>query len=146
MAWRIALSSHKPRMAILVSKHDHCLMDLLYRHRIGQLACEIVLIVGNHPDAQRGADFFGVPYYLIPVTKANKPEAERCQLELLKKYGVDLIVLARYMQVLSSDFIRRYQHSLFVLACLCGSQAASAGIPTRREVDWSNRTLRDRSP
>ena len=108
MKWRIALSSYRPRMAIFVSKHDHCLMDLLYRHRMGELACEIVLIVSNHPDAERDADFYGVPYYMISVSKENKPLSEQCQLELLKKYGVDLIVLARYMQVLSSDFIRQY--------------------------------------
>jgi len=108
MKWRIALSSYRPRVAIFVSKHDHCLMDLLYRQKMGELACEIVAIVSNHPDAQRDADFYGIPYFIIPVTKENKPQAEQCQLELLQKCRVDLIVLARYMQVLSSDFIRYY--------------------------------------
>jgi formyltetrahydrofolate deformylase len=108
MKWRIALSSYRPRVAIFVSKHDHCLMDLLYRQRMGELACEIVVIVSNHPDAQRDADFYGIPYSMIPVTKENKPQAEQCQLDLLQKLRVDLIVLARYMQVLSSDFIRHY--------------------------------------
>lgn len=106
MKWRIALSTYRPRVAIFVSKHDHCLMDLLYRQRMGELACEIVVIVSNHPDVQRDADFYGIPYRMIPVTKENKPQVEQCQLELLQKCRVDLIVLARYMQVLSSDFIR----------------------------------------
>jgi len=108
MKWRIALSSYRPRVAIFVSKHDHCLVDLLYRQRIGELACDLAVIVSNHPDAQRDAEFYGIPYFLIPVTKENKPEAERQELELLRENGIDLIVLARYMQVLSSDFIRHY--------------------------------------
>jgi len=106
--WRVALSSYRPRVAIFVSRHDHCLVDLLYRQRTGELACEIVMIISNHPDAQRHADFYGIPYCVIPVTRENKPEAERRQLELLRKSEIDLIVLARYMQILSPDFIRNY--------------------------------------
>jgi formyltetrahydrofolate deformylase len=108
MQWRLALSSYRPRVALFVSRYDHCLVDLLYRQRNGELACEIALIVSNHPDAKRHADFYGVPYHVIPVTKENKAEAERRQLELLRDSRVDLIVLARYMQVLSSDFIGHY--------------------------------------
>ena len=108
MQWRIALSSYRPRVAIFVSKHDHCLVDLLYRQRIAELACEIALIVSNHPDAQRDAEFYGIPYHVIPITKENKREAERHELELLQEGKIDLIVLARYMQVLSTDFIRHY--------------------------------------
>lgn len=112
MTWRIALSSHRPRVAIFVSKHDHCLVDLLYRQRNGELACEIVMIVSNHPDAKRDADFYGIPYCVIPVTRENKPEAERQELELLSKNRIDLIVLARYMQVLSPDFIARFPQQI----------------------------------
>lgn len=108
MKWRIASASYRPRVAIFVSKHDHCLVDLLYRHRIRELACEIVMIVSNHPDAKRDADFYGIPYYMIPVTKENKPCAEQQELEILRKNQIDLIVLARYMQVLSSEFIGHY--------------------------------------
>jgi len=108
MKWRIALSSYRPRVAIFVSKHDHCLVDLLYRQRIGELACDIAMIVSNHPDAKRDADFYGITYHIVPVTKENKPEAEQQELELLRKNEIDLIVLARYMQVLSTDFIRHY--------------------------------------
>ncbi len=108
MNWRVTLSSYRPKIAIFVSRYDHCLVDLLYRQRSGELACEIPLIISNHADVQRWADFYGVPLHVIPVSKENKAQAEREQLELLRPHGVDLIVLARYMQVLSPDFIRQY--------------------------------------
>jgi formyltetrahydrofolate deformylase len=110
--WRIALSSYRPRVAIFVSKHDHCLVDLLYRQRSGELACEIVMIVSNHPDAERHAEFYGIPYFVIPVTKESKPGAERQELDLLRKNKIDLIVLARYMQVLSGDFIAHFPQQI----------------------------------
>jgi formyltetrahydrofolate deformylase len=108
MQWRVALSTHRPKVAIFVSRYDHCLVDLLYRQRSGELACEIPLIISNHTDVQRWADFYRIPLHVIPVTKENKAEAEGEQLALLRPHGIDLIVLARYMQVLSSDFIRHY--------------------------------------
>ena len=108
MQWRVALSSYRPKIAIFVSRYDHCLVDLLYRQRSGELGCEILLIISNHAEVQRWADFYGVPLHVIPVTKENKAQAERQQLELLRPHAIDLIVLARYMQVLSSDFIRQY--------------------------------------
>jgi formyltetrahydrofolate deformylase len=108
MQWRVALSSYRPKIAIFVSRYDHCLVDLLYRQRSGELGCEIPLIISNHADVQRWADFYGVPLHVIPVSKENKAQAERHQLDLLRPHGIDLIVLARYMQVLSSDFIRQY--------------------------------------
>ena len=108
MRWRAALSSYRPKIAIFVSRYDHCLVDLLYRQRSGELGCEILLIISNHAEVQRWADFYGVPLHVIPVTKENKAQAERQQLELLRPHAIDLLVLARYMQVLSSDFIRQY--------------------------------------
>lgn len=108
MNWGIRLGDYRARVAIFVSKYDHCLVDLLYRQRSGELACEFPLIIGNHPDTKGHADFYGVPFHLIPVTKENKREAEARQLQLLEENGIDLVVLARYMQVLSSDFIARY--------------------------------------
>jgi len=108
MNWRIALGSQRPRVAIFVSKYDHCLVDLLYRQRNGELRCDFPLMISNHTDAKHHADFYGVPYYEIPVSKENKPQAEAQQLELLERYQIDLVVLARYMQVLSNDFIQRY--------------------------------------
>ena len=112
MQWRLAASNHRPNVALFVSKFDHCLADLLYRHRSGELACEIPLIISNHPDVQALADFYRVPLHVVPVTKENKAEAERRELELLAPLEIDLIVLARYMQVLSTDFIRRYPHRI----------------------------------
>lgn len=110
--WRITTSSYRPRVAIFVSKYDHCLVDLLYRQRIGELACELPLMISNHPDARHHADFYGIPYHVIPVSKENKPEAERRALDLLRKNSIELIVLARYMQVLSSDFIKQYPQQI----------------------------------
>jgi formyltetrahydrofolate deformylase len=108
MHWRLELSELPHRVALFVSKYDHCLADLLYRHQSGELACEIPLVVSNHPDAKRWGDFFGVPFHVIPLEQGNKVEAERQQLELLHDHRVDLVVLARYMQVLSADFVARY--------------------------------------
>lgn len=108
MQWRVALSANRPRVAILVSKYMHCLVDLLYRHETGELACDIPLLIANHSEAQRWADFYKIPLHIIPVTKETKREAERQQVRLLREHGVDLVILARYMQILSRDFIAAY--------------------------------------
>ena len=108
MQWRVALSANRPRVAILVSKYMHCLVDLLYRHETGELACDIPLLIANHSDAQRWADFYKIPLHIIPVTKETKPEAERQQVRLLREHGIDVVILARYMQILSRDFIAAY--------------------------------------
>lgn len=108
MKWQLSFSNDRLRVAIFVSKYDHCLVDLLYRWHTGELACDISIIVSNHSDARRLADFYGIPFHLIAVTKENKLEAERRQRELLEQSQIDLIVLARYMQILSLDFVRRY--------------------------------------
>jgi formyltetrahydrofolate deformylase len=105
MDWRLAQSSDRARIAIFVSKYDHCLQDLLYRNQSGELECEIPLIVSNHPESQRIADFYHIPFFEIPVTSDNKREAERKQLSLIREHRCDLVVLARYMQVLSNEFI-----------------------------------------
>jgi formyltetrahydrofolate deformylase len=112
MQWRLALGSNRPRVAIFVSKYDHCFVDLLYRQRNGELTCDIPLIISNHTDAKRHADFYGIPYHVIPVTKENKPQAEQQELDLLQKNNIDLIVLARYMQVLSTEFIRHFPQQI----------------------------------
>jgi|ERR1051326_124727 len=108
MQWRTALSTDRPRVAILVSRMDHCLADLLYRHNIGELYCEIPLVISNHSDARRQADFYRMPFFEIPVDRNNKLAAERRELELLREHKIDLIVLARYMQILSTDFINQF--------------------------------------
>lgn len=108
MKWRLAQSSQRPRMAILVSKYDHCLVDLLYRHQSGELACEIPLIISNHTDNQPIAEFYKIPYVVVPTTKDNKGQAESMIHALLAEHKPDFLVLARYMQILSNDFVNRY--------------------------------------
>jgi formyltetrahydrofolate deformylase len=108
MRWRLAFSVNRPRVAIFVSKQDHCLADLLYRQRSGELACEIPLIISNHNDAFRHAEFYGVGFEQIPITADTKAQAERRQIELLRQHQVELIVLARYMQILSPEFARAF--------------------------------------
>lgn len=98
-------------MAIFVSKMSHCIYDLLARYRAGEWKewnVEIPVIVSNHPDLKYVADQFGIPFEVIPVTRENKPQAEAQQFALLEHYNIDFVVLARYMQVLSDDFTRRY--------------------------------------
>jgi formyltetrahydrofolate deformylase len=97
-----------PKMAVFVSKYDHCLYDILAQQRSGKLACTIPFIISNHNDLASIAEQFSIPFYHIPVTKNNKEKAEFKQLELLQKYEVNCIVLARYMQILSSRIIDVY--------------------------------------
>jgi formyltetrahydrofolate deformylase len=108
MSWRIHYSRHIKRVAIFVSRIDHCLYDILWRYRAGELACEIPVIVSNHPDLKPVAEQFGIEYHTFPITGASKSEQEARELELLEGQGIDLVVLARYMQVLSGSFIERY--------------------------------------
>jgi formyltetrahydrofolate deformylase len=108
MTWHVALSNRKQRMAIFVSKYDHCLVDLLYRHKSGELNCDIPLIISNHEDCRALADFYGIEYHVISVTKDNKEASEAQQKKLLKEKNIDLIVLARYMQILSHEFTAAY--------------------------------------
>jgi formyltetrahydrofolate deformylase len=108
MHWRLARSNYRPKMIILVSKYDHCLVDLLYRHKSGELACDIPLIISNHADNQPIADFYRIPYVTIPVPKDDKRHAEEKILALLHQHNPDFMVLARYMQILSTEFVNRY--------------------------------------
>jgi len=108
MTWRLAQSSSRPRMIVFVSKYDHCLIDLLYRHQSGELVCDIPLIVSNHPDNQAVAEFYRIPYAVLPVAKDNKQASEKRLQSLIDEHNPDFIVLARYMQILSNDFVQRY--------------------------------------
>ncbi len=108
MHWRLERSDHPLRVALFVSKYDHCLMDLLYRHQTGELPCDIPLIVGNHPDAEKWGKFYDVPFHLISMQTGEKEESERKQLELLAAEKIDLVVMARYMQILSKEFVARF--------------------------------------
>jgi formyltetrahydrofolate deformylase len=135
MKWRVALTEARPKVAIFVSHYDHCLADLLYRYSAGELACEIPLIISNHSDAQRWADFYKIPVHMIPVTKESKREAEQQQLELLRKHKIDLVVLARYMQILSPDFLREYPSSQIINIHHSFLPAFIGGNPHRRAFE-----------
>jgi formyltetrahydrofolate deformylase len=108
MTWELKLSKDTPRMAIMVSQYDHCLADLLHRYKNNELQCDIPLIISNHLNTQKLAEFYGIPFFHIPVEKDKKKEAEEKQFALFDQYQVDFIVLARYMQILSEDFVKRY--------------------------------------
>ena len=112
MSWRLALTARRKKMVILVSKYDHCLVDLLYRHHSGELNCEIPLVISNHPDNKPIAEFYRIPYETVAVTKDNKRDAEARILALLKQHDPDFIVLARYMQILSNEFVNQYPHRI----------------------------------
>jgi formyltetrahydrofolate deformylase len=112
MQFRLAYGGVKKRVAIFVSKYDHCLFDLLLRHRAGELNCEIALIVSNHPDLAPVAAQFGVPFREFAVNKDNKTAIEEAQWALLDQERIDLVVLARYMQILSGTFTARYPNRI----------------------------------
>jgi formyltetrahydrofolate deformylase len=112
MDWRVAASSYRPKVAIFVSKSGHCLADLLYRHHIGELRCEIPLVIGNHADLRGLTEFYGIPFHQIEVRAHDKPAAEHAALALLEAQHIELVVLARYMQILSADFIGRFANRM----------------------------------
>jgi formyltetrahydrofolate deformylase len=112
MKWRIYSSEIKPKMALFISKYDHCLYDLLGRYNSGELHLEIPFIISNHTDLKFIADSFNIPFFHIPVTKNNKEEAENKQLELLETYQINFIVLARYMQIISPKLIEKYPNKI----------------------------------
>ncbi|MBN2653110.1 MAG: formyltetrahydrofolate deformylase [Spirochaetales bacterium] len=112
MNWQIHFSTEKAKIAIFVSKLDHCLLELLWRHKEGEIDAEIVQIVSNHEDSRPMAEFFGVPFTVIKKSQANKQEAEAREFEVLENCGADLIVLARYMQILSPEFVKKYRNQI----------------------------------
>ncbi len=108
MTWKLTSSAHKPRMALFCSQYLHCMADLLHRWRTGELLCDIPVIISNHREVGNLAAFYGVPFEFVSVTAGTRAAAETREIELLEKYGVELVVLARYMQILSPAFIERY--------------------------------------
>lgn len=108
MNWQLQLRSERKRVAIFVSKYDHCLWDLLLRHRAGELNCEIPLIISNHPDLEPIARQFGIEYHVYPVTRDTKQQQEEREVALLQEMQIDLVVMARYMQILTGDFIDHF--------------------------------------
>lgn len=112
MTWQLSYEAKRKRVAIFVSKVEHCLYDLLLRHRAGELSCDISMVVSNHEDLAFVAKQFDVPFHLFPIDKTNKVEQEHKQWALLDEDGVDLVVLARYMQILSAEFTARYPNRI----------------------------------
>ncbi len=108
----LTFSDDRKRIAIMVSKYDHCLYDLFLRHQYGELNADIALVVSNHPDLESVSFNFKVPYFYIPVTKANKQEAEQKAVELFRQHQVDLIALARYMQILTPTLLEAYPNRI----------------------------------
>lgn len=134
---RVASSARRARVVIFVSKFDHCFHDLVLRWKAGELAADIVAVVSNHPDLGDAARAYGLPFYLTPVAAATKPADEARQLALLNELKADLVVLARYMQVLSADLLAKFGrpviniHHSFLPAFAGGKpyhQAAARGV------------------
>lgn len=110
MQWELHFSDYVPRVAIFVSKLEHCLYDLLLRHRMGELEGEIPLVISNHPDLEQFVETFGPKYHFFPITKETKAAQELKQIELLEEQRIDLVVLARYMQILGGEFVSRFRN------------------------------------
>jgi formyltetrahydrofolate deformylase len=109
MTWRLADAAERQRVLIMVSQYAHCLNDLLFRNSVGELNLDVVAVVSNHTTLEDIAKFYGVPFRHIPVTRETKPEAEAALLEIVRQERVDLVVLARYMQILSDDLCRHLE-------------------------------------
>jgi len=112
MSWEIHIKDQKPKMALFVSKYDHCLFDILGRFSAGELNVEIPLIISNHEDLRPIAERFNIPFFCIPFTKENKEEGEKLQIELLKQHKIDFLVLARYMQIITPTLISLYENKI----------------------------------
>jgi len=112
MRWKLTTSTRRPRVALFCSQYLHCMADLLYRWRTGELDCEIPVILSNHCEVENLAAFYGIPFEHVPVTAATRAEAEARQLAILARYEVELVVLARYMQILSAEFVARYPSAI----------------------------------
>jgi formyltetrahydrofolate deformylase len=112
LAWTLFFSDEVPRMAIFVTRRAHCLYDLLSRWQSGEWTVEIPLVIGNHPDLEPVAKRFGIPFHVFPVTPETKAAQESRQLELLREHRVDFVVLARYMQILSPNFVRHFPNRI----------------------------------
>ncbi|HDR50680.1 MAG TPA: formyltetrahydrofolate deformylase [Mariniphaga anaerophila] len=112
MHWRLYFSDEIPRMALFVSKMPHCLFDILARYTAGEWDVEIPLIISNHELLKPVAERFGIDFHYFPVTKENKEEQEQNEIELLKKYNINFVVLARYMQILSKDFVKLFPNKI----------------------------------
>lgn len=112
MEWSLEFTDHVQRMALFVSQHSHCFYDILARYETGEWRVEIPLIISNHETLRPAVERLGIDFHSLPVNKENKAQQEQKQLELLQHYGVDFVVLARYMQILSEDFVSAWPHKV----------------------------------
>lgn len=112
MSWEIYTQEYKPRMALFISKYDHCLYDILGRYSAGELPLEIPLIISNHEDLKGVAQRFDIPFYHVPFNKSIKEEGEKQQIALLKEHNINFIVLARYMQIITPKLIELYKNKI----------------------------------
>ncbi|GAA0488280.1 formyltetrahydrofolate deformylase [Salinibacillus aidingensis] len=112
MNWDLSLVQELKRTAIFVSKQLHCLRELLWEWQSGDMMTEIALVISNHEEARGVVESLNIPFYYIPATRETRQESEEQQLQLLKEYQIDLIVLARYMQILTSDFVQAYERKI----------------------------------
>ena len=133
MKWDLHFTDYVPRMAIFVSKHLHCLHDLILRRHMEELAADVEAVISNHPDARDLVEQFGMKFFHFPITEKNKKQQEARELKLLREMNIDLVVLARYMQILSGKFLEYYQqqdnqYSSFIFTRVCRRKSLSAGL------------------
>ncbi len=112
MKWDLHFTDYTPRMAIFVSKHMHCLHDLILRRHMDELAAGVEAVISNHPDAGDLVEQFGIKFFHFPITEKNKKQQEAKELKLLREMNIDLVVLARYMQILSGKFLEYYRNRI----------------------------------
>ncbi|MFC1485027.1 formyltetrahydrofolate deformylase [bacterium] len=112
MQFSLDFSNHKKNTAIFVSKYNHCLIDLLLRHKEGEINTDIKVIISNHNDLKNIADFYNIDFHHAPITVSNKIDQEKLELKILEKYNIDLIILARYMQILTSEIVSKYENKI----------------------------------
>jgi len=112
MKWELSFTDQRPRVAIFVSRHLHCLADLLFRQKSGQLKCDIPIIISNHPDAKTISNDFGINFLEISITTENKEEQEEKEIAIIQKEKIDLIVLARYHQIFTSNFVSTFRNQI----------------------------------